>query len=122
MKIEKKDFIYIGVIVILSFILISGFVGNQNTLYDSKEELANAESKNNELAGYLAESLDRTTELEQQNSGLRETVAGIREHSKAAFGFINSGLSETTGIIELVNSVEKAFIEIEKAIYFPDNY
>jgi len=121
-KFEKKDFIYIGVIVVLCFILISGIVGYKNAFYQSETELANAESQNIDLGGYLTESLDRVTELEQQNIGLRKTVNGIRGHSKAAFGFIDDGLSETAGLVELVNGIEKAFIEIEKAIYFPDNY
>ncbi len=122
MKFEKKDFVYIGIIIVMSFIFISGFVGSQNALYKSETELANAESQNIDLGGYLTTSLDRTAELEQQNSGLRKTVDGIRGHAKSAFGYIDDGLSETTGIIELINSIEKAFIEIEKAIYFPDNY
>lgn len=122
MKFEKKDFIYIGIIIVLLFLGLSSVVGYQNAFYRSEEELTNAETKNNELGEYLTESLDRTAELEYQNNQLRKTASGIREHNREAIRLIDEGLSETAGISELVESIEKAIIEIETAIYFTDNY
>ncbi len=122
MKFEKKDFIYIGIISAVLFLGLSGTVGYQNAFTGSEKELTNAETKNNELGEYLTESLDRTAELEYQNNQLRKTTSGIREHNNNALRFFNESLSETAGINELVDIIEKGIIEIEKAIYFPDNY
>ncbi len=122
MKFEKKDFIYIGIIIVLLFLGLSSVVGYQNAFTGSEKELTNAETKNNELRGYLTESLDRTAELEYQNNQLRKTANGIREHNREAIRLISDGISETAGINDLIDSIEKAIIEIETAIYFTDNY
>jgi len=114
MKIEKKDGIYIGVIILLLAILISTNTCLQGSIHKLETTITRIKGNYDRQGAELKTSQDATNNLKEINRS-------AREHIITAIGIIDESIFTEGSAIERIDAIIRGLDELEKAFQTDDN-